>query len=573
MEMRRSSALIKKKFIGFLLPSILMAFSSSISAIVDGIIVGNMVSAPALAAVNICLPILQIYGTLAVLLGGGAAGRIAVYKGSGEKKKADGIYSAFLLLTVVVSVVLAALQVLFSERICGWLCGDESLLPLVAEYYKYIAPAAPLFIIVSAFTRIIQIEGMEKYAAAVPLLANALNVLFDVLFMGPMKMGITGAALASLIGYAAGFLMIIFYFFSGKKTLGFIRQKPTCAFGEIFSTGIAQSLAGGLLAVKMLFVNVMVIALGGDSGMVTMSLCIAVLQIFGMFVNGVLDAVSPILGISYGEKDISGIRMLIRMAAVVLLGASGAVVLLLETAPQIVPMIYGIADPVQLADSLPVLRIFAAALVGIGLSYLLMFYFAITEKVKLAMTVSVTEGIAAIVPLVLILTKIMGYYGIWTAYVISEFVAPILVLILTKGNVWQFRTADVEPIVFELTLDRSNISDQVKETIEKFRDIAPESANIAGIAIEEMCVNAEKNNLGREVLMDVVIKAYTERLVLSFCDDGREFDPLTYVSDDDQFSFDHIKMLRAISTEMKYQRVIGLNKTNVFFDRVAHLKS
>ncbi|MGN0154527.1 MAG: ATP-binding protein, partial [Lachnospiraceae bacterium] len=89
-------------------------------------------------------------------------------------------------------------------------------------------------------------------------------------------------------------------------------------------------------------------------------------------------------------------------------------------------------------------------------------------------------------------------------------------------------------------------------------------SNKIGIAIEEMVENIYKFSGEKKVHIDLRLVVNKENVVLSFCDDGIEFDPTTYQSEEkEEFAIDNIMMLKAVSKKMEYQRVIGLNKTMV----------
>lgn len=91
-------------------------------------------------------------------------------------------------------------------------------------------------------------------------------------------------------------------------------------------------------------------------------------------------------------------------------------------------------------------------------------------------------------------------------------------------------------------------------------------SNKIGIAIEEMVENIYRYFGDKKVNIDLRLVVNKEGVVLSFCDDGPEFDPTTYQPEEkEEFAIDNIVMLRAISKDIQYQRVIGLNKTLVYF--------
>lgn len=570
MNLVRKNTLIRKKFIAYLIPSILTALSSSLSGIVDGLIVGNMLGANELAAVNVCLPVLQIFGTVGFFFGVGASNRISIYNGHYEKDKSCRVFSVFCAALCAVGILFLLATLLLGDGISHLLCTDAELAPYFADYYSIISLIAPLFIIVNAFPFILQTEGRTRYAASILLTANGVNMVCDVLFMGPMKMGIRGAALATFTGYVCGFILVLIYIFSKKRTLRFHFAGSFHFLREIAATGVAGALGPGLLAAKLLFINSMMLSTGGSEGMIALSLGIVILQFFSMVITGVSECISPIMGIYYGERDRNGMRMVFRIAFRILMVSSLALLVVVEIAPQIVPILYGITDADMLPSLLTSLRVFVLALPGASMTYLLIFYFAATENEKKAVVIALVEGIVAIVPLTYLFVSLMGTLGIWVAFVIAESLAPVGMLLYMRGRISRLFELREPPAMFEFSVDMQRISDTVEQTMHKLTELGVPgvNANIISISVEEMAVHAAAFNEGKPVNMDVLIKQYEDGIAVSFCDDGAAFDPLGYTPREED-EWDNVQMLRSISSEMKYQHVIGLNKTVVYFKQAA----
>lgn len=132
----RNSSLLDNKYREFFIPTVLTAMATSMSIIVDGIIVGNLLGAHALAAVNLVMPVMIIYNTIAVFFGMGAATAISVAKGRREDAYANDVFTVSMVAMLVLGFVLMVLQVFFLDKISLLLTREAALLPLVKDYLR-----------------------------------------------------------------------------------------------------------------------------------------------------------------------------------------------------------------------------------------------------------------------------------------------------------------------------------------------------------------------------------------------------------------------------------------------------
>lgn len=220
--------------------------------------------------------------------------------------------------------------------------------------------------------------------------------------------------------------------------------------------------------------------------------------------------------------------------------------------------------------TVPALRIYAIGLVGVSVSFLMIYYYMAIEKEKLANMISIINGLVIIIPCAYVLSKVMGITGVWISFPIAELMTLLYILFVAKGkmsNVYQI--SDEESAILDISLlgkedMGAKTSKQVMDFLEE-HGMENKLSNKIGIAIEEMVENIYRYSGEKKVHIDLRLVANQENVVLSFCDDGTEFDPTTYQPEEkEEYAIDNIMMLKAISQKMEYQRVIGLNKTTVF---------
>ena len=569
MELIRNSKIIDKKFREFFIPTILTAMSSSLIVMADSILVGNMLGANEFAAVNCCIPIMQVYGMISELLGLGGSTAISVARGRRENEKANQIFTATLLLFTAFCLLLVVPQAFASPLFCRLLTQEKTLYPIVYEYYGVLIWTAPFAIFVQTMEYIIRAEGKPKMASFITVLANVINIVLDIVFMGPMKMGIKGAPLASLFGFGVGAIVSLCTLLFGNRTLQLCFKKLWNCCREIIKTGMPAALGVGLIAIKLLCLNTIVMTTAGNNGMVAFSVCLETLSLCSMFITASAQTMMPILGIYFGEKDWKGVRMVLKRTFRVMIICAGLLTLFLEAVPGAILFLYGVKEAEAVAVAVPALRIYAISLVGVSVSFLMMYYYMTVEKQNLANMISIINGLVIIIPCAYVLSKVMGILGVWISFPIAELITLLYILFVAKGKIRNvYQISDEEPAILDISLlgkeDKgAETSKQVMDFLEEHR-MEKKLSNKIGIAIEEMVENIYRYSGEKKVHIDLRLVADTEDVVLSFCDDGPEFDPTTYQPEEkEEFVIDNIMMLKAVSKKIEYQRVIGLNKTIV----------
>lgn len=584
---QRSGRLLSRKYRAFFLPTILASISTSMAIIVDSIIVGNMLGAAPMAAVNLCLPVMQAYITLAVLVGMGASALIAVALGRRENAAADTLFTAATAGLLLVGLLLTAASPA-AGAIARLLTADETLQPLVTTYLQPLSWGSSLILFVPAFTYILRTDGMVRLASAVLIVTNVVNLLLDIVFIGPCGLGIAGSALATVCGYATGAAMLLLYAGSKHRNLNIRwRGEPVRRLwqqaGRIVRNGCPAALSSALVALKIFCMNLLIGHIAGSMGLIVFSVCLSCLSFVSMFISGTAGSMMPIVGTLYGERDFRGIRLVTAYAFRFGMLSTGCIVLLFELLPEGVFALFGITDPALLTLGIPSLRLFAISLFGVTANFLLLYYFTSTQRSGLATALSVTEGIAILLPLAWLLSSLMGVTGIWIAYILAEIGAFWMLYGQTRrirkrsGGCLQgilLTERNTPEQLYDVSL-RASPEDAVRLSTEAMEVLAGNgldrtTALKTGIALEEIVDNTARHlpNRHRHVNVDVRITASGDEVRIAVRDDGVSFNPVEYRPGETGFVSDGIMLLKALADSFSYHRVLALNQTLITIRKV-----
>ncbi len=582
MTLKRNGTLLGKKFNEYLLPTILSAMSILLASFVDGIIVSKLIDPDALSAVNLAEPVILFFQALFFLFGIG--GLISISRALGERNrdKANSLFTLAIVGAVIASAVVTAAGTLFKDGIVSLICNEQKLTQMVSEYVSYSIYGSSFIIIVPTFVFIMRVDGMPKFSSAVLIVSNAVNLIMDIVYIKVFDMGIKGAALATVTGYAVGALMVLYYLCIYKKrTLRFV--KPGAAelknIAELCTSGISSVLNTLLLFIKAIMLNRIVINAGGADAISAFSVCNFLLTFISMFVSGGADTMTPIVSMLSGEKDNKGIGIILKRTFAFVLCCCAAIIAIICLFPQAILAIFSVKSESKLAIGVPAVRIFSLSLIGMGISYIMMNYFQSVKHKAMSVMITLLRGIVLTVPLAYAMSKLFGVTGIWWSIVVSEmltaaaaFAVSFMILRTKKDkyiSVFLFERSADNSAVFDVSLEAKKADAvSVSESICTFcleNSVDEQKAKYAGLLAEEMVEHIRRFNTEKVPQIDLFCKVLDDRVILSVRDNGAIFDPSNV--DEDTQEFSNLKMIDSVADKVEYTRVIGLNNMLVELGR------
>ena len=201
--------------------------------------------------------------------------------------------------------------------------------------------------------------------------------------------------------------------------------------GKIIKSGIPVASGTALISVKIWAIYQILGETGGADAMTLYAICMACLSVVSMCIAGCNGAMMPIIGMLYGERDFSGVRILIKYVLRFALTLSGIFVAFTVFFPQIILSIYNL--PAALIEPGEVaLRLFSVSLLGVTITFLAMYYYSTIQRRVAANILSWMEGIIVVIPAAWLLSKIFGLNGIWFAFILAEVAGFAMIFAYTK---------------------------------------------------------------------------------------------------------------------------------------------
>ncbi|CCF80586.1 Multi antimicrobial extrusion protein (Na(+)/drug antiporter), MATE family of MDR efflux pumps [Helicobacter bizzozeronii CCUG 35545] len=191
--------------------------SLSTYSMIDGMFVGNKLGKDALAAVGVCWPIFPTLIAYELLFGLGAASIASYFLGKNQARRARLVFSSVFYFVALSMGVIGWVLVPFSDEIARLLGSSELLLPMASIYIKVILMGA-IFMVLHPLADVFVVNDKRPMLAMIAMLIGSLtNVLFNYLLLYVFEVGIHGSAIATVLGHAVGFLVLLSHFFVEKR--------------------------------------------------------------------------------------------------------------------------------------------------------------------------------------------------------------------------------------------------------------------------------------------------------------------------------------------------------------------
>lgn len=564
---QRNGRLVRRKFIEFFFPSVLMAASASLSIVIDSIIVGNVLGKDELAAMNLILPLSLCFTAISGMFGIGSATCISMFKGKMDSENANKSLTLSFAAWLFFSIISICLGLFANNTVAMFLSGKSGLDDLVSQYLKVYLLGAPFTFATLIFPHIIKADGKPKLSSNTLIIANALNLCLDVVYMKFMNMGLAGGALATITGNLVGTLLYIIYIKSKGRTLRPVKIKKADLklYGDMFKMGISSIFGQGLMFGKMWIFNMVIAGIAGQAGLTAFSICTSCLSFVSMFIAGAAQTMMPMVGAFNGADDNTAIGLTVKKALKIILGCCIAVTLLFELFPNVIMQIYGINGGEAMQIGIRAVRLFSLALTGIGFSFMFMYYVQANRMPSFSMQICALEGFVIIVPLCLILSKLFGENGIWISYTINEILTALFIFLKARhivkksnGGLYSlFMLKKNKEDVLELSVDVLD-DNKVKSTVKAIENYA-EKKNLSAVNIKEILENMfelsktayKEKGMKRGGLADIII----DNSKISLKDMGRDYRLIN--------SEKYIEKLKQIGKDYDNTLMIGMNYSSI----------
>lgn len=423
---------ISKLLIKFSVPAIIGMLVNALYNVVDRIFVGNMVGYEGLAGITICFPPMLVLMSFGMLIGLGGTALVSIRLGQKKTEEAEKILGNALTMLLWLCTGLMLLGLIFIDpilKVCG---ASAAILPVAKSYLRIILWCSIFQHVGFSMNTFIRAEGNPKIAMYTMLIGALLNTILDPIFIGYFKLGVVGAAWATVISMMASAAWVLYYYISGKSILRlhFHNMKIDWSIvKEILIIGMApfaMQLASSLINVIL---NNSLVKYGGDIAVSAMGIVNSFIMFLIVPIFGINQGAQPIIGYNYGANQFKRVKKTLTLAIAAATVISIIGFLIVELFPKYCVMLFCRDNEELLQLTSRALRIVMALMPIVGYQMVSSNYFQAVGKPKQAMFLSLSRQVIFLIPALLILPRFLQLDGVFWASPAADILSAIVTAI------------------------------------------------------------------------------------------------------------------------------------------------
>lgn len=445
---------VKQLLFKMALPAVLAQLVNLLYNIVDRIYIGHMpeVGGDALTGVGLFTPILMLITAFAMLCGSGGAPQAGIALGQGNKEKAEKIMGNCFALLIILSVFITIIFASFCEPLLKLFSANASpeIIPYGHTYSLIYILGSVFVLIVMGMNVFITAQGNAKVAMLTTVIGAVINIVLDPIFIFLFKMGVAGAALATVISQAVSAIWILRFLTSERSVIRLKKENirlekkvilPCLALG--ISTFVMLSTESVLSICFLTSLS----RYGGKVAVGAMTIITSINQLITMPLSGICQGGNPIISFNYGAKKFGRMKEAFMTQFVICVSYASLFCILLMIFPRFFAGIFT-QDAALAEHAAWAIRIFFAGVFSVGFQLTCQQSFIALGKAKVSLFLACLRKIILLIPLIFILPAFIGNqeFAVFLAEPISDIIAAAVtatLFFITFGKI--IKEGEVEP--------------------------------------------------------------------------------------------------------------------------------
>ena len=402
---------VGKLLIKLAVPTVLAQLVNMLYNVVDRVYIGHMPGdgSLALTGVGVCLPVILIISAFAAFVSAGGAPRASISMGRGEHGEAEKILGGCFTMQIGISAVLTAVLLIWGRSLLLAFGASGNTIDYAADYLQIYAIGTVFVQLTLGMNAFITAQGNAKMGMYTVLIGAVINIVLDPVFIFALKMGVRGAALATVISQCVSCLWVLKFLTGGESVLR-LRRENLFVSARLILPCVALGLAAFVMqaseSVISVCFNSSLLKYGGDIAVGAMTILSSVMQLVMLPLQGITQGAQPIISYNFGAKSGARVREIFRLLLKVCLCYSASLWALIMLFPGVFARIFT-PDESLIAFTRTALRIYCGGMFLMGIQLACQMTFISMGNAVCSICVAVLRKFVLLIPLIYILPALI----------------------------------------------------------------------------------------------------------------------------------------------------------------------
>lgn len=423
------SGSIPKLLAQLAIPAIVAQLINLLYNIVDRIYIGHIpgIGASALTGVGLFLPMLMLINAFAMMIGTGGAPLTAIAMGRKDNEHAEKIIGNSFSLLLIFSLILTIVFYSGAPTLLRLFGASDVTLPYAVEYARIYILGSVFVLIVMGMNSFITTQGFAKISMLTTIIGAIINIILDPILIFGLNMGVSGAALATVLSQAVSATWILRFLTSQKSTLRLRKENMKLdpkVFGPCLGLGISSFVMVATESLLSISFNSSLSRYGGDLAVGAMTILTSVSQLVTMPMQGICQGGQPIISFNYGAGNKDRVKKAFYLEFGICTGYATVFWIICMLVPQIFAQIF--TTDVALVDYTAwAMRIYLAGIFAMGFQNSCQQSFMALGQAKISLLLACLRKIILLIPLIFILPMLFDnkVFAVFLAEPVSDIIA------------------------------------------------------------------------------------------------------------------------------------------------------
>lgn len=418
---------VSQLFWYYAIPSIAAMLVNGIYTVIDGIFIGQIVGAEGLAALNFAWPIHGTILGIGIMIGMGTGTWMSILQGRSDHQAPRRYIGNAILIMIFLGLLFPIILLPIQEPLLGLLGASGKTQALAHDYLRVLNIASIAALAGTALPLMIRNDERPHLTTLIMVCGAVLNIILDWLFIIVLDLGVTGAALGTVLAQCFAGLLGIIYFMSAHANARLFITDLRFSWSysiKILSTGLPSLLMFFFYGCMLAIHNQLLINYGGVVAVAAFSIVGYIQGTFYLFSEGVSSAMQPLISYNHGAQNHHRLlaTLYIGLKTIFITGISS--VILINLFPEVIANIFNEDDIALQQMTFTALRLHLFAMFFDGFIVLSSVWFQSMAKSQIASWIT-TGNFLIQIPLLFILPYFLGITGIWITLPVSTMILSI----------------------------------------------------------------------------------------------------------------------------------------------------